>query len=264
MTMLTKDPLGRSRSLWRATLAALTGTIALVGCAGAAEDERDALLQVGTGRGDGAMDAALPDVAADAGAKDAGANDAGAPERLFSDAGADARPPVRFYFDTVWANGTGCPAGTWEAQLSEDGERFVTIFSAFEVEASPARNVELADCQMALRLKSPDGYTFGITDFEAEGYAILAEGQSLWRQTNYYFGGSQLQPRDPMAELNGPYDDTFLMADHVPLTDVVWSPCGLQRPLQVVMRLALDNTVRQDGYARISHVSTIKLAWKKC
>lgn len=258
MPMFSKDHFRVSQALGRATLA-LTGTIALVGCAGAGEDELDALAQIDPGCVDGATDAGVSDVAADAGARDAG--DA---ETARSDAGIDAGRSAAPYFASIVANGTGCPAGTWDTRISDDGMHFLVTFSAFEASLTPTQNIDVVDCQLAIKLRNPEGYAFTVTYFTADGYAYLPEGVSLRHLSTYYFQGDAVKAREERTELKGPYDDTFLIAYSVPPSNTFWSPCGVARDLNVRMMLRLDGAKGQRAYAHIARVPTIALAWKRC
>ena len=50
----------------------------------------------------------------------------------------DVPNPSGAYFASVTANGTGCPAGTWDAAISPDGKAFTVTFASYEAIVNPA------------------------------------------------------------------------------------------------------------------------------
>ena len=80
----------------------------------------------------------------------------------------------------------------------------------------------------------------------------------------YYFQGAPVQAQEARTELIGPYDDTYTFEDIVRTTDLVWSPCGVERDLNVRMTLRLTNGGREDGYINLGDDLRLTFAWKKC
>ena len=180
------------------------------------------------------------------------------------------RNPEGVYFANVVANGTGCPAGTWETNLSEDGQTFTTTFSAYEATVDPSTLVSIKDCNVSIKLHSPQGLSYSVTNFYYQGYAFLEQGVSGRQLASYYFQGNPVKQAQVRTELRGPMDDTYLFTDEVPITDTVWSPCGADRDLNIVTRLRLQNSSpRRNGYMNLSSIDgsaklVVKLAWRTC
>lgn len=205
------------------------------------------------------------------------ADDASNVDELAAEAALQAGPergvvvnPAGVYFAEVTANGTGCPAGTWTTSLAPDGQTFTTSFSAYEAEVDPSRTISIKDCMLAVKLHSPQGLSYSISSFYYSGYAFLEKGVSGRQFASYYFQGNPAQTAQLRTDLVGPYDDTFLFADEVGLTDLVWSPCGTTRDLNVTTRLRLRNgNPRASGYMNIAAVDAsiklvFKLSWRTC
>jgi hypothetical protein len=180
------------------------------------------------------------------------------------------RNPEGVYFANVIANGTGCPAGTWETNLSDDGQTFTTTFSAYEATVDPRTLVSIKDCNVSIKLHSPQGLSYTVTNFYYQGYAFLEEGVRGSQLASYYFQGNPVQQAQQRTELVGPVDDTYLFSDEVPITDTVWSPCGADRDLNIVTRVRLQNSSpRRNGYMNLSSIDgsaklVVKLAWRTC
>ena len=195
-----------------------------------------------------------------------------APQALQAPGGETILPnPEGVYFASVNANGTGCPAGTWETSLSPDGETFTTTFSAYEAMVDEKTMISVKDCLLAIKLHSPQGLSYSVSQFHYSGYAFLDQGVSGRQIAKYYFQGAPVQSEEARTELVGPYDDTYTFQDTVRTTDLVWSPCGVERDLNVRATLRLMNSGRKDGYINLGSVDAntdtkirFKLNWRRC
>lgn len=179
--------------------------------------------------------------------------------------------PEGVYFAEVNANGTGCPAGSWETSLSPDGETFTTTFSAYEAVVDETKMISVKDCLLAIKLHSPGGLSYSVSQFHYSGYSFLEQGVSGRQFASYYFQGNPVERDEVRSTLVGPFDDTYLFSDKIELADaVVWSPCGTTRDLNIVTRLRVQNSSpRRNGYMNMSAVDgstklEFKLAWRKC
>jgi hypothetical protein len=183
----------------------------------------------------------------------------------------DIPNPSGAYFVSVRPNGTGCPRGTTSTSISPDGKTFTTTFSAFEAVVNRNQSLAVKDCQLAIKLKSPSGFSYTVTEFYYQGYAYLEQGQNARQIAKYYFQGAPVQSEEARTELVGPYDDTYTFQDTVRTTDLVWSPCGVERDLNVRATLRLTNNGRKDGYINLGTVDAntdtkirFKLNWRRC
>src|SRR5689334_16950522 len=71
--------------------------------------------------------------------------------------GVNVPNPSGAYFANITANGTGCPAGTWQAAISPDGAAFTVTFSGYEATMKPGDAFVVKDCTLAINLKTPEG-----------------------------------------------------------------------------------------------------------
>lgn len=157
------------------------------------------------------------------------------------------------YFADVTANGTGCPAGTWEKQLSDDKRSFTITFSAFDAKVDPASMVSVKDCQLALKIKSKKPVSYAVQTFSFEGYAQLQAGVSARVLANYYFQGNPKQDARDEMELTGEYDKEYAFSQNIALPEQVWSDCGLERDLNVRTTVrVLNTTPGKDGKVNVA------------
>lgn len=182
----------------------------------------------------------------------------------------DLKEPSGAYFASVKANGTGCPAGTWDTSISSDGQTFTTTFSQYVAEVNKTSSVSVKDCQLAVKLHSPQGLSFAVQEFGYGGYAYLEEGVSLRQIATYYFSGSPDKASEARTDIDGPKDDSFLFLDTVKNTSLVFQPCGKERDLNIRTTMRLTNgSTKKVGNVIFSAVDgsvklKFKLSWKKC
>jgi hypothetical protein len=183
----------------------------------------------------------------------------------------DVPNPSGAYFAKVSANGTGCPAGTWDASISGDGKAFTVTFSAYEAIVEPGAALSIKDCTIGLDLR-----TFSVSKFHYQGYALLDKRGMTARQTaKYYFQGNPVPARELRSDMNGPYDRSYVFSDTIGVSDLVWSACGESRRLNAQTRLVLRNNSAKtgSGYLNTSSVDgTVStplrfvfwLNWRRC
>jgi hypothetical protein len=185
-----------------------------------------------------------------------------------------AGAPEGTYFAEVKANGTGCPAGTWDTSISPDGQTFTVTFSAYEVSVEPGKLMDVKDCALAIRLHTPQGFSFSVSDFYYSGYAFMDKAGMTGKQTaKYYFQGNPI-PSESLSKtksVTGPYDSDYVFAEQVGLPDLVWSPCGTTRDLNVQSRLRLLNNSAKTGTGTMDTLSVdgnvqlkFNLHWRTC
>jgi hypothetical protein len=188
--------------------------------------------------------------------------------------GVDVPNPSGAYFANVTANGTGCPAGTWDAGISDDGKAFTVTFSGYETTVTPGQAFAIKDCTLSIDLRTPEGFSFSVSSFHYQGYATLDQpGMSAKQTAKYYFQGNPVPAKELRSDMAGPYDDSYVFSDDVGVADLVWSPCGASRTLEAQTRLVLQNNTAKtgSGYLNTSSVDgevktvlRFNLSWKKC
>jgi hypothetical protein len=210
--------------------------------------------------------AAATGCAAPAGADDTGASS----DEALSSVGVPN--PSGAYYASVNAVGSGCPAGSWDAAISPDGQQFTVSFDQYEAIVNPGQAIAVKDCTLAIDLRAPGGLTFAVSNFSYKGYAWLdSPGMSARQTAKYYFSGNPIAGVDNSTTMQGPFEDSFDFTDTV--AELVWSPCGPTRRLNAQTRLVLVNNAQRTGSGIINNTSDDAdlrvvfhwdLSWRHC
>lgn len=178
------------------------------------------------------------------------------------------------FFASVTANGTGCPRGSWETDISSDGLTFTTTFDQYFAEVADGQRSAFKDCNLTVKLRSPSGISYAVSDFYYQGLVSLEEGVRAFQTANYYFQGNPVPSvdKEKRTDLTGPVTRSYLFQDKVRTVDAVWSPCGLDRNLNIVTRLGLQKSSSTgEGYINVSNINgsvegkvVVKLSYRKC
>ena len=183
------------------------------------------------------------------------------------------RSPEGSYFADVKALGTGCPLGTTNTSISADGQVFTMTFSSYDVNINPTTpDAQITkNCQLAIKLHSPNGLSFAVTSFYYSGYAFLEQGVQASQWARYYFQGNPIPPtQSNRVQLTGPYDSDFVFKDDIKIEDAVWSACGTERDLNVNTTMQIKNsTPKRSGQAILAAIDgstklELRLAWRGC
>lgn len=165
------------------------------------------------------------------------------------------------YFADVKAIGTGCPADTVLTSISSDGLAFTISFAAFDVRVDANKSIDNKTCQLAIKLHSPGGLSYAVSEFYYSGYATLPEGTTLSQTATYYFQGTKLDPTKtnrtilPDPTKGKEFDDQFVFTDVVKTTDMVFSACGTDRLLNVRADMSLRNgTTKKEAVANLAAI----------
>lgn len=179
--------------------------------------------------------------------------------------------PNGTYYAEVTANGAGCRAGSWNTRISSDGQVFTTTFSAYELGVGPGPGTRGIECDLTIRLRTPEGRSFSVQSFSYSGYALLQQGVTGRQTASYSFEGLPTMPIDSnRRDLVGPYDDAFLFNDDVRVENRRWTPCGNVRDLNIRTRMQLNSTSGAGtGFMNMSAIDgsrklEIKLQTRKC
>jgi hypothetical protein len=192
--------------------------------------------------------------------------------------GSSVVQPNGGYVAHVTAAGSGCPAGSWVADISPDGQTFTITFSAYEVKVVPGRALDVKQCLINVGLRDPQGFplSFALGSFHHQGYVLLdTPGMRAARSTSYVFGGKGSGAAPGFSapaqrrEIVGPYEDSYLQSDTV-FTNR-WSPCAAVSNLVVNSTLMLQNDLRRTGSGYVNTASVdggmklaFRLDWRRC
>jgi hypothetical protein len=181
------------------------------------------------------------------------------------------------YVADVTAAGSGCPAGSWNALISPDGQTFTLLFSAYEVKVSPGQLFDIKQCLVNVGFRDPQGLplSFVLGEVTHQGYALLdTPGMRATRTSRYVFSANGasahgLTPPTQFANIVGPYQSSYVQTDDV--FSGKWSPCASISNLVVDTNLMLQNDAqrRGSGYLNTATVDgaltvAFRIAWRHC
>lgn len=220
----------RSARTW--TARAALALLPLGGCAAERDDaELETAAQVASGA---SLDAGAPLLDASPGAADAG----------------DAAVPS--FTAAVTASGSGCPAGSWKAEVSPDNRHFAISYDAHDVEVGAQTASAEKDCWLNVKLRAQSGVSFGVEKYAHNGYALLEKGVQGKQTTSYWFESARVTSRSRNTYLSGPFDDAY-RSEPLKESDLFWTACALERSLLVVTRVQLRNDGSgAKGYAALT------------
>jgi hypothetical protein len=187
---------------------------------------------------------------------------------------SDDPPSDRVTVDVVTVNGSGCPAGTADVEVSDDNTWFRIRYHNYtaRIGGSSKPTDVRKNCQLALQAHIPQGFTYAIASVDYSGHARIADGAFAVQRANYYFQGSS-QNHVVDHQFNGPYYGGWYTNDSTDWSSLVWAPCGEYRNLNINTSLRV-NAGTSDPVSRRSYISmddteggvdTIyHFAWKHC
>jgi hypothetical protein len=184
---------------------------------------------------------------------------------------ADAPPSDQITLDVQTVNGSGCPAGTASAYMLPDNTGFRIYYNSFV--ASDGGSASPTDyrknCQVNLLVHIPQGFTFAIARADYWGRAHLEAGATALERTNYYFQGTSENNYSDHT-FGGPLNGTWRATDVTATADLVYSPCGVTRSLNINTELRVDagasnkpsyiSMRTSDGEA----YTIVNFQWKQC
>ncbi|WP_433260551.1 DUF4360 domain-containing protein [Actinosynnema sp. CS-041913] len=141
--------------------------------------------------------------------------------------------------EAVTANGSGCPAGT--AEVSTGTNTFSVSYRAFFAQAGGgAGEVDFRkNCQLNVRVSLPPGYTYGLARTSYNGFAHLEAGATALHRVNFYFQGST-SSTTLNYPFSGPTNDEWRTSYRPDRDEIVYSPCGDDRNLNINAELRVD------------------------
>ena len=186
-------------------------------------------------------------------------------------------PPGSIDIRLVTVNGSGCPDATGAAvAVAPDHTAFTATYRSrhyiAKVGVGAGPTDRRVNCQLSIQFHIPNGFTYAIAKADYRGYAHLATGAWGIEEASYYFQGS---PGTVYRQhrIDGPRDSIFRTTDVVPVTALVWAPCGALRNFNVNTELRVNagssDPSTTSSFLRMGSADGIittkfNLSWKRC
>ncbi|MEO6394427.1 MAG: DUF4360 domain-containing protein [Devosia sp.] len=165
--------------------------------------------------------------------------------------------------------GTGCPAGTVAASLTEDGKSLSIAFDSFVAEAGGATNktFDRKVCNVSIPVHVPQGLSISVLGIDYRGYNNIPAGANTQFNVEYFFAGV----RGPTFQktFTGVLDDVYTIHNELTAQSIVWSKCGADVILRTNPSIRVTTKQNKQAIATVdsedvSAAIIYSLQWKSC
>lgn len=165
--------------------------------------------------------------------------------------------------------GTGCPAGSASVALSPDQQSLSILFDQYVVEAGGGKTFDRKNCNIAIPVHVPQGYSVSVIAIDYRGFIGLPAGARAQLAVNYFLSSGSGSVRTQKTFV-GPASSDYVKRDSLGLEAVVWSGCGASTNLRANTTLLVQsNTRRQQAMATVDSADVqagliYHLQWRRC
>jgi hypothetical protein len=174
------------------------------------------------------------------------------------------------FINRITYNGSGCPADSVAAAISEDLTSFTLLFSNFIASSGPGIQApeNRKNCQVNVDIRYPQGWSYSIASIDYRGYVNVPEGVTAVQKANYYFSGSVAQS-SAETRFPGPRTEDYLVRNQIGISNLVWSRCGRIERGNVNAQVRLEGNLTQSAQITVDSIDgTVQqifgLQWKQC
>jgi len=177
---------------------------------------------------------------------------------------ASAEPQDVKIVDFTYA-GTGCPAGSVGASISDDRDSLIVLFDSFVAKIPPG-SFDRKNCQLAIKLRFDPSWSFTLVRVDYRGFAALKPGSWGQEKSTYFFQGvPPAGDASAQTTIYGPYIGDYARSDNLGLH--LWSPCtGTSKTLVINSQVRVQGTEAQMTVDSITGkvVHVYSLDWRRC
>lgn len=165
--------------------------------------------------------------------------------------------------------GTGCPSGSAGVALSPDQKAISILFDQYVVEAGGSKAFDRKNCNIAIPVHVPQGYSISVFAIDYRGFAGLPSGGRAQLAVNYFVPGDSTGIRTQKT-FYGPMTSDYIKSDSLGMSSVVWSPCGADTILRANTTMLVQSNSRRDqamatvDSADIQAGIVYHLQWRRC
>ena len=152
--------------------------------------------------------------------------------------------------------GSGCPSDSVRVITSTDGQSVSVLFSDYIAATSGKKTRSRKSCNLAVPVDVKQGVSIGIFRVDYRGYGYVpANSKSKARfSAEYYFAGMQ-GPTSRRTYRSG-FDDDLFISNQVPVSSIVWSPCGASTNFRINTAITASKRSSRDEDVEIAIDST--------
>ncbi len=187
-------------------------------------------------------------------------------------AAQDAPNPKDVKIAKLRYSGSGCPKDSASVNISPDLKAFTVTMSQYEATIDNARRAMRVtkNCDIAIDLKVPDGWSFMVYTVDYRGYVGLTEGATADIDSKIRFNGIDPHSRLDGMTFTGPADENYHLRHTVEAKARRVSACkGATRHLAIKSDITV--TAKKGASALMSVDSidgelnqTYWIAWQRC
>jgi hypothetical protein len=165
--------------------------------------------------------------------------------------------------------GTGCPAGSASVSLSPDNKSISFLFDQYVVEAGGDKSFDRKNCNIAIPVRVPNGYSVSVFAIDYRGFTGLPSGAQAQLSVDYFLAGGGRGVKS-IKTFRGPTTADYMTTDTLGLQAIVWSGCGADTILRAnTTMLVRSNSRRQQAMATVDSADVnagliYHLAWRRC
>ena len=141
--------------------------------------------------------------------------------------------------------GTGCPAGSASVALSPDQSAISILFDQYVAEAGGAKAFDRKNCNIAIPVHVPQGYSVAVMAIDYRGFVGLPYGARANLSVNYFLAG-QGRGITTSKSFYGASSENYLKSDRLGLESIVWSACGADTILRANTSMMVQSNSRRD------------------
>jgi hypothetical protein len=165
--------------------------------------------------------------------------------------------------------GTGCPAGSASVSLGPDSKSISILFDQYVVQAGADKAFDRKNCNIAIPVTIPQGYSVSIFAIDYRGFAGIPAGGRAQLSVDYFLAGLGRGVRTSKT-FTGPASSDYLKSDSLGVDAVVWSPCGASTILRAnTTMLVQSNARREQAMATVDSADinaglVYHVQWRQC
>lgn len=165
--------------------------------------------------------------------------------------------------------GTGCPAGSASVALSPDQKAISILFDQYVVEAGGAKAFDRKNCNIAIPVHVPQGYSVAVMAIDYRGFVAVPFGGRASLNVNYFLAG-QGRGINTSKTFFGGTNENYLKSDRLGIESIVWSGCGASTILRANTSMMVQSNSRRDqamatvDSADIESGLIYHIQWRQC
>jgi Domain of unknown function (DUF4360) len=136
----------------------------------------------------------------------------------------------------IQAIGSGCPPGSYSANISPDGQSFSLLLDNYVAQSTMQNPIARLMCELKVSMRVPRGWSYSVISADYRGYAYAEVGTVVTHQGLYSFDGSKPKNERPgygeggtysfrTQEFRGPYNGNYYIHHDLDPRVAPWAPC---------------------------------------